>query len=117
MAIEVTHWLNRTIGVFRRQPTPDGMGGQVVDWALVDSIPGRVSMPAGGAIPVMTDAQQTYSRSPYRVYMLPGSEVQRGDRLVDATTDRELVVEAVTQPSEQIYLRAECREYQQEDTP
>ena len=111
--IRANHLMNTTVLVQRREQAPDGMGGQESDWQDLATYPARISQPATGgqAREYVTAAQATRTIT-QRVYFLPGVDVIRGDRVL-TLNGRTLAVEAIIEPSEPVYRRADCREDQE----
>jgi head-tail adaptor len=102
--IAADHLLNTIVAVQRRQVTDDGMGGQQVTWDAIGEQPARISQPTDEELWV---AAREHRDLTHRVYLTAGADVFRGDRIVTAA-GIVMGVEAVVQPSEPAYLRAEC---------
>ncbi|HET8684979.1 MAG TPA: head-tail adaptor protein [Micromonosporaceae bacterium] len=107
--------LNTTLDVYRRSGAPDGSGGLVDVWALAGQVRARVSQPR--AVERVL-AEQAGSRHDHNVYLGPGEDVRRGDRLRPAGAAADstpyYAVVSVVAPSEPVYLRAECELVQAE---
>lgn len=106
--ITADHLLNRTVTVERVTTSEDGMAGQQVTWTEVGTQPARIAQPAaggrGGEVVVAASVEQTLT---HRVYLLAGADVIRGDRLTTDTGEH-MRVQAVFEPSEPAYRRADC---------
>jgi len=111
--ITADHLLNTTVELRRRRTTDDGMGGQESEWETVGTLPARVSQPAtGGQAGEQVIAAQAARRITQRIYLEASTDVTRGDMLVTVDA-RELMVEAMVQPSEPAYRRADCVDQQE----
>lgn len=103
MTGSIAHLLNRELEVWRPVSEPDGYGGRRTAWSQAGTVPAKVDQ-AAAAERVL--AQQSGSEHTHSVYLLPGSDVLRGDQL---RGDDEVyrVISTVT-PSAPAYLKAEC---------
>lgn len=92
--MSIGHLLNRTFNRWRKTETADGMGGSTPSWTQVDTVKGRLSSPSPAER--QTAAQEGVDISQV-LYLEGGSDVARGERLVDGTLTVEIV--SVTVPS------------------
>lgn len=105
------HELNRTFEVWRATTADDGAGGQTEVVVQAGTARARVSQPTA-AERVAADAAG--ARLDSVLYLAPDADVRRRDELRgDGDTLR---VIATTQPSDPVYLRAECEQVQTEGT-
>lgn len=102
---------NKYAEVHRRASASDGAGGWVITWQPVGHTRARRSQPSAAQ---QVLAQQAGSRITDTWYLPPGADVWRGDRLI--VGDLTFEVEAVVEPSEPIYRRADCSRTQHERT-
>lgn len=105
----IDHLLNRRLDVYRRQSAPDGSGGESSVRAKVATVRARVSQPRASERIL---AEQAGARFDHYVYLSPRADVRRGDQLRDAGADPDsspyFDVEAVVEPSDPRYRRAQC---------
>lgn len=104
-SVTVAHLLNRTFAVSRPSLTGDGYGGDTVAFTAVGTVAARVSRPSAAERQV---ASQEGAEISHEVYLTPGADVRRGDRLTGDGQVLEVI--AVIEPSKAAYLKAECRE-------
>lgn len=120
MSRGVRRLLNTTVEVWRPSTTDDGSGGQTTDVLLVDArVRARVSQPApagGDTGANRTDGNQSGADLITPIYFAPGQDVRRGDE-IRAPGGRVFDVDAVVDPSEVAYVRADCTRRQPEGTP
>lgn len=106
------HELPRRFRVMRPTTTGDDVGGSSVAEAQIGRpIRAKVSQPAGVE---QLEAQQAGTSFAVIVHMLPGTDVRRGDHLIALDDGDDLRVKSTIQPSEAIYLRADCEQIQSE---
>lgn len=103
------HELNRTLEVWRPVSTPDDLGGTSVVPTKVGEVRAKISQPAAAE---QIEAQQAGAAMVMIVHMRPGVDVRRGDEL--RGDDDRLRVKYVIEPSEPVYLRADCEQIQSE---
>ena len=104
--------LNAQLEHWREGLVPDGMGGQTRTWGPIGSVRCRVSQP-GATERVVAEANG--ADLSHVVFLLPTSDVRRGDQLRDS--GRIFEVKATYEPSVPgTYLRADCR-VRQASTP
>lgn len=103
------HELNRGLEVWRPTSTSDDMGGTSWVLAKVGSVRAKVSQPAAAE---QIEAQQAGTSMTMIVHMRPGVDVRRGDTLIG--DNDYLRVKYVIEPSEPVYLRADCEQIQSE---
>ena len=100
----IAHLLNRTVQVLRPQTAGDGGGGQTTTWSPIAMVRARVSQPTSRE---RETADQHGADLTHEVYLAPGADVRRGDRL--QVDQLRLEVLATFGPSAPKYLRADCR--------
>lgn len=106
------HELPRRFRVMRPATTSDDVGGSTVAEVQVGRpVRAKVSQPAAVE---QLEAQQAGTSFAVIVHMLPGADVRRGDRLVALDDGDNLRVKSTIQPSEAVYLRADCEQIQSE---
>jgi head-tail adaptor len=105
--------LPEALDVYRRVQTPDAGGGTSSTLTKVASVRAKVSQPAAAE---QIEAQQAGSTMTMIVHMRPDAGVLRGDELHRADGDK-LRVKYTIQPSEPVYLRADCELIQAEGQP
>ena len=106
---DISHLRNREMGLWRRTAVDDGAGGQRTTWVLQGTVRVRISQPTGTETMVGAAAQAELT---HLVYDEPASPIRRGDELRDAALT--LRVMRTLQPSDTVYLRADCEEQQPE---
>jgi SPP1 family predicted phage head-tail adaptor len=104
--MSIGHLLNRSPNVWRKVETDDGMGGFTVEWVNQGTVDARFSRPAPSEREV---AAQRGVEITHDVYFKPGTEVTRGDRLVDGNLTVE-IVSLVSPSRESAYLKGSGRE-------
>lgn len=102
--------LPETLDVYRRTSTADPYGGTSYSFVKVGTIRAKVSQPAAAE---QIEAQQAGTSMTMIVHMQPTDIVYRGDELHRANGDK-LRVKYTIQPSEPVYLRADCEQIQPE---
>lgn len=102
--------LPEVLEVWRRVSTDDTYGGTSSTLSLVASVRAKVSQPSAAE---QIEAQQAGSNMTMIVHMQPTEHVFRGDELRRANGDK-LRVKYTIQPSEPVYLRADCEQIQPE---
>lgn len=102
--------LREQLTVWRRDSTSDPYGGTSSSFVQVGAIPAKISQPSAAE---QIEAQQAGSNMTMIVHMRPTETVYRGDELRRANGDR-LRVKYTIQPSEPVYLRADCEQIQPE---
>lgn len=105
------HELNRRFRVMRPVTTSDDLGGtevMEVDRGLVKA---KVSQPAAVE---QLEAQQASASFSVIVHLRPDANVRRGDHLVALDDGDDLRVKSTIQPSDPVYLRADCEQMQPE---
>lgn len=103
------HELNRTAQVRRPVSGTDDAGGQTVVYDRINDVRCRISQPSGVE---QIEAQQAGFSLALIVHMRPDANVRRGDLLAVGTDT--LRVKSTIQPSEAVYLRADCERVQVE---
>lgn len=99
----ISHWLNRTLTVWRPTETSDGQGGATVTFQSMGSLQAKVDQPSAAE---QWQAGQEGARHTHNVYLEPTADVQRNDELRgDGQTFR---VYAVVEPSTPRYRKALC---------
>lgn len=106
----IAHLLNRSFDVERREETDDGGGGRSVAWLPAGTVRGRRSQPTSTE---RETGDQHGADLTDVVYLLPGADVHRGDRLLDGAEVLEVL--ATYTPSAPKYLRADCRSRDREE--
>lgn len=106
------HELNRIAQVRRPVIGGDDVGGQEVALDRLNDVRCRISQPSGVE---QIEAQQAGFTLALIVHMRPDANVRRGDRLTVGTDV--LRVKSTIQPSEAVYLRADCERVQAEGLP
>jgi SPP1 family predicted phage head-tail adaptor len=101
--VSIERWLNRTLEVWRPTTVPDGSGGQVVTLVQVGEVRAKVDQPSAAERLVAAQAGAEQTRP---VYLLPATDVRRGDELRDGSLILRVV--ATVTPSTPDYLRADC---------
>ncbi|MEU9972345.1 phage head closure protein [Streptomyces sp. NPDC051014] len=111
MTGSIGHLLNRTLEVWRPAPgNGDGLGGRRTTYVNTGrSVQAKVDQPSD-ADRIL--AQQAGSEHTHTVYLLPGSDVTRGDQL--RGDGQVLRVTAAVTPSSPVYLKAPCTLVQSE---
>lgn len=105
----IGHLLNRSVTVWRRVETPTGSGGVLSSWTQVAEVRCRISQPSAAERVAARQAGAVHTQP---VYLLPDTDVRRGDELrAPGETWR---VRAVFPPSVEVYLRADCELVQAE---
>lgn len=90
----------------------DDVGGSTVQDVQVGPVlRAKVSQPAAVE---QLEAQQAGAAFSVIVHMRPKADVRRGDRLVALDDGDDLRVKSTIQPSEPVYLRADCEQIQSE---
>lgn len=104
MSASIGHLLNRQLEVWREVGEDDGYGGRRTARSRYgEPVPAKVDQPTPAE---RTLAQQAGSAHTHNVYLLPGTDVARGDQL---RGDGEVYrVISTVSPSTPIYLKAEC---------
>lgn len=97
--------LNRQLAVSRRVAAQDGMGGETSTWQPAGSVWASVAQPAPKE---EQEAAAFESTQAFRIYLEPGEDVRRGDRLEDATRGQAFRVHAVLTNSRETYSKALC---------
>jgi hypothetical protein len=106
------HELPRRFRVMRPATTEDTIGGSTVTETQVGRpIRAKVSQPAAVEQLEAMRAGATFS---VIVHMLPNTDVRRGDHLIALDDGDDLRVKSTIQPSEAVYLRADCEQLQAE---
>jgi head-tail adaptor len=101
----ISHLLNRTLSLYRESTTADGVGGQVLGFTSVGSVPARVSRSAGSESNVGMQEGAVITED---VYLVAGQDVRRGDFLTGDGENFEVM--HVVQPSASgVYTKAGCR--------
>lgn len=90
----VAHLLNRTFNRWRLTETTDPGGGVSTAWTQIDTVEGRLSSPSPAE---RQAASQEGVEIDHTLYLEGGSDVARGERLVDGDLTVEVV--SVTVPS------------------
>src|SRR5512138_3787927 len=99
----------------RPATTGDDVGGSSVTEIDKGVIRAKVSQPIGKE---RLDAMQERTSFAVIVHMRPGTDVRRGDHLVALDDGDDLRVKSTVMPSEAVYLRADCQQFQSEgETP
>lgn len=107
-----THELRRRFKVMRPTTTADDLGGSSVAEVQVGRpVRAKVSQPA--AVEQLEAAQANASFAVI-VHFKPNVDVRRGDHLVALDDGDDLRVKSTIQPSEPVYLRADCEQIQSE---
>jgi head-tail adaptor len=104
------HELPEGLTVWRRVQTPDAGGGTSSTLTNVATVRAKVSQPAAAE---QVEAMQAGSTMTMIVHMRPDAGVVRGDELHRDNGDK-LRVKYTIQPSEPVYLRADCELIQPE---
>jgi head-tail adaptor len=100
----IARLLNASADVYRDVRTPDGMGGFTTVWTNIATVPARFAQST--AIERVLGGQSGESQT-HTVYLIPGTDVQRGDRLHRGSD--EFLVLSVSEPSMPgTYLAASC---------
>lgn len=100
----VARLLNSTADVYRESRVADGMGGYTTAWQMVAGVRARFAQ--SSALERILGGQSGESQT-HTVYLNPGANVRRGDRLHRGTD--EYLVLTVSEPSEPgTYLSAGC---------
>lgn len=102
--------LPEVLTVFRKTSTEDPYGGTSYVMTQVGTVRAKVSQPAAAE---QIEAQQAGTSMTMIVHMQPSDIVYRGDELHRANGDK-LRVKYTIQPSEPVYLRADCEQIQPE---
>lgn len=100
----ISHWLNRTLEVWRPVTAPDGAGGETVTMTDQESdVAAKVDQPSAVEQQV---AAQWGSTHTHTIYCLPDVDVQRNDEL---RGDGQIFkVLATFQPSTPRYLKVQA---------
>jgi len=106
-----THELNRRFRVLRPTTSGDDLGGSTVADTDLGIVRAKVSQPAGVE---QVEAMQASTSLTVIVHFKPGTNVRRGDKLVALDDGDSLRVKSTVEPSEPIYLRADCEQLQPE---
>lgn len=108
----VSHWLNRTLHVWRPAQVADGSGGYTISYADQGTVKCKVDQAPGAE---RLTAAQLGANHTHNVYCESSASVLRNDKLCPAAVDPntpgtgELYrVLATTVPSTPRYLKAEC---------
>ena len=108
----VSHWLNRTLSVWRPSQTADGAGGYTVSYVLQGTVKCKVDQAPGTE---RLAAAELGAEHTHNIYCETGADVLRNDRLCPSTVDPntpakgELYrVMSTTVPSSPRYLKAMC---------
>lgn len=104
------HELPEALEVWRPTRVDDDQGGEIVTPVQQPTVRAKVSQPAAAE---QIEAQQAGSTMTMIVHMRPDADVRRGDFLHRADGDQ-LRVKYTIQPSEPVYLRADCELLQAE---
>ncbi|MFD0344011.1 phage head closure protein [Streptomyces sp. NPDC127117] len=107
--MDITHFLNRRLAVWRTVTTDDGYGGQETTHQQTGEVRAKVDQPSASERML---AQQAGSPHTHTVYLQPSADVRRGDEL--RGDGQALRVISVVQPSAPLYRRAECELTEQE---
>lgn len=102
--------LPEVLAVWRRQSSEDPYGGTTSAFVQVGTVRAKVSQPSAAE---QIEAQQAGSNMTMIVHMQPTEIVYRGDELRRANGDK-LRVKYTIEPSEPVYLRADCEQIQPE---
>ncbi|WP_405710093.1 head-tail adaptor protein [Streptomyces xanthophaeus] len=106
----ISHWLNRSLQVWRPHTTPDGTGGQDVTRVRQSAdVRAKVDQPSAAD---RTLAMQAGAAHTHTVYLTATADVARGDEL--RGRGQVLRVLSVAEPSSTRYRRAECELIQPE---
>jgi len=106
----VSHWLNRTLTVWREGQVADGTGGYASSYESQGTVSGKVDQSTGDERIL---AQQAGAEHTHNIYLEPDAAVYRNDLLADAGVDPNTDeggwyhVKATTTPSSPRYLKAE----------
>ncbi|MFJ5059025.1 phage head closure protein [Streptomyces nigra] len=113
MTGSIGHLLNRTLEVWRPVAGPgDGLGGRRTTYvATGTTVRAKVDQPSDAERML---AQQAGSEHTHSIYLLPGSDVTRGDELRGA--GQSFRVTATVEPSTPVYLKAQCKLIQSQPT-
>ncbi|MGC5009751.1 head-tail adaptor protein [Streptosporangium sp. DT93] len=106
----IAHLLNRNLGIERREEIADGGGGHSITWLPAGTVRGRRSQPTSTE---RESGDQHGADLTDVVYLPPGADVHRGDRLLDGAEVLEVL--ATYSPSVAKYLRADCRSRDREE--
>lgn len=106
----ITHWLNRSLHVWRETTVPDGSGGFTVTYADQGALDVKVDQSSAAEQLV---AQQGQARHTHNVYAEPDADVRRNDRLAASGVDPNTAtpyyqVISTTTPSSPRYLKAQA---------
>lgn len=104
------HELPETLEVWRNVSVEDPYGGTQKTLVRIGDVLAKVSQPAAAE---QIEAQQAGSTMTMIVHMRPDADVSRSDELRRADGDK-LRVKYTIQPSEPVYLRADCELVQSE---
>jgi SPP1 family predicted phage head-tail adaptor len=104
------HELPEALEVWRPTRAEDDYGGETVTLMQQPTVRAKVSQPAAAE---QIEAQQASSTMTMIVHMRPDVDVRRGDTLKRTDGDQ-LRVKYTIQPSEPVYLRADCELLQPE---
>lgn len=105
------HELNRSFRVMRPENAEDALGGSTVTEVDQGKVRAKVSQPAAVE---QLEAQQAGASFAVIVHMRPDADVRRGDHLVALDDGDDLRVKSTIQPSDPVYLRADCEQMQSE---
>ncbi len=108
--VDIGHWLNSSLNVWRESRTGDSAGGYTVSWVDQGAVDCKVDQSTGTERIAAAQAGAAHTHS---VYLAADADVQRNDRLaasgVDPNTDTGYyLVKATTTPSTPRYLKAMC---------
>ena len=106
-----THELNRRFRVMRPVVSGDDLGGSDVTPTDVGIVRAKVSQPAGVE---QVEAMQSSASLTVIAHFKPGVNVRRGDHLIALDDGDDLRVKSTIEPSDAIYLRADCEQLQPE---
>lgn len=108
----VSHWLNRTLHVWRPSQVSDGVGGYTVTFVHQGTVRCKVDQSTGTE---RLTAAQLGADHTHNVYLEPDAAVYRNDKLAVAGVDPNSPgifsvwrVMSTTTPSTERYLKAAC---------
>jgi SPP1 family predicted phage head-tail adaptor len=107
------HELPEVLEVWRETLTEDEVGGTTSALVKVGTVRAKVSQPAAAE---QVEAMQAGSALTMIVHLRPDADVRRGDEL-RRKLGSPLRVKYTINPSEPVYLRADCEQIQAEGDP
>lgn len=105
------HELPQAVAVWRPTLVDDPLGGTSTTLAQTGEFRCKISQPSAAE---QIEAQQAGTSLAMTIHFRPDADVRRGDELREVGDGRKFRVKWTIQPSEAVYLRADCERIQAE---